>query len=86
MGFPQRACRLAEIQPNMVFGVQQPPAPPPPERAAAAEVAEAQGSDERADAVPRAIPAKVWKEFDEVDLEKIIKQPVRTVREPLRWF
>ena len=45
---------------------------------AAAQDVQAQGSDKGKEAEPRAIPAKVWKEFDEADLGGIIKQPVCT--------
>ena len=81
VGFPQRPCRLAEIEPSHRLRMQQPPKPPPLGRPAAAEAPQAQGSDEVDGAVPRAIPAKVWKEFDNADLEEIVRQPVRTVRE-----
>ena len=32
------------------------------------------------------LPPRIWRQFDDLDLEAELKHPVRTVREPPMWF
>lgn len=39
-----------------------------------------------AEGPPRALPPRAWQQMDSVDLEHELRRPVKTVRDPPRWF
>ena len=62
------------------------PGPPHwPRPAVSSAISNAAGDDALHSAQTN-IPNRVWRLFDSFDLEEELRRPVRTVREPPRWF